>query len=49
MQNAGVYQLGQRQVDVYAGLNVMILLLAIQRYAQEDELLKEHIIFYPGN
>ncbi|MDK2411567.1 pentapeptide repeat-containing protein [Aphanizomenon sp. PH219] len=48
LQNAGVYQLGQRQVDVYAGLNVMILLLAIQRYAQEDELLKEHIIFYPS-
>ena len=48
LQNAGIYQLGQRQVDVYAGLNVMILLLAIQRYAQEDELLKEHIIFYPS-
>ncbi|MTJ47981.1 pentapeptide repeat-containing protein [Dolichospermum sp. UHCC 0259] len=48
LQNAGIYQLGQRQVDIYAGLNVMILLLAIQRYAQEDELLKEHIIFYPS-
>ncbi|MTJ13901.1 low-complexity protein [Anabaena sp. UHCC 0187] len=48
LQNAGIYQLGQRQVDIYAGLNVMILLLAIQRYAQEDEVLKEHIIFYPS-
>ncbi|MTJ52999.1 NACHT domain-containing protein [Anabaena sp. UHCC 0253] len=48
LQNAGIYQLGQRQVDIYAGLNVMILLLAIQRYAQEHEVLKEHIIFYPS-
>ncbi|WP_016951782.1 pentapeptide repeat-containing protein [Anabaena sp. PCC 7108] len=48
LQNAGIYQLGQRQVDVYAGLNVMILLLAIQRYAQENEVLKEYIIFYPS-
>jgi uncharacterized protein YjbI with pentapeptide repeats len=48
LQNSGSYQLGQRQVDIYAGLNVMILLLAIQRYAQEDEVLKEHIIFYPS-
>ncbi len=48
LQNAGIYQLGQRQVDIYAGLNVMILLLAIQRYAQEHEILKEHIIFYPS-
>ncbi|MDD1413286.1 pentapeptide repeat-containing protein, partial [Dolichospermum sp. ST_con] len=48
LQNIGIHQLGQRQVDIYAGLNVMILLLAIQRYAQEDEVLKEHIIFYPS-
>jgi uncharacterized protein YjbI with pentapeptide repeats len=48
LQNAGIYQLGQRQVDIYAGLNVMILLLSIQRYAQEHEVLKEHIIFYPS-
>jgi hypothetical protein len=48
LQNFGSYQLGQRQVDIYVGLNVMILLLAIQRYAQEDEVLKEHIIFYPS-
>ena len=48
LQNIGIHQLGQRQVDIYAGLNVMILLLVIQRYAQEDEVLKEHIIFYPS-
>jgi hypothetical protein len=40
-------QLGQRQVDVYAGLNVMILLLELHRYAQEKESLKAVIDFYP--
>ncbi|MCP6757420.1 MAG: pentapeptide repeat-containing protein [Fischerella sp. CENA71] len=40
--------LGQRQVDVYAGLNVMILLLELHRYAQEQEDLKQQIIFYPS-
>jgi hypothetical protein len=39
--------LGQRQVDVYAGLNVMILLLELHRYAQNSEELKEQIVFYP--
>ncbi|MFM7406778.1 MAG: pentapeptide repeat-containing protein [Cuspidothrix sp.] len=48
LQNGGIYQLSQRQIDIYAGLNVMILLLSIQRYAQENEVLKEHIIFYPS-
>ena len=37
--------LGQRQVDVYAGLNVMILLLELHRYAKEKEDLD--IQFYP--
>ncbi|MDJ0903113.1 MAG: pentapeptide repeat-containing protein [Xenococcus sp. MO_188.B8] len=40
--------LGQRQVDVYAGLNIMILLLELHRYgqAQEDQT-KEKLTFYP--
>lgn len=38
--------LGLRQVDVYAGLNVMILLLELHRYAQSKDNLKEKIAFY---
>ncbi len=40
-------ELGQRQVDIYAGLNVMILLLELNRYAQKKDDLKEKIVFYP--
>lgn len=40
-------QLGQRQVDVYAGLNVMILLLALHRYARNRDELKEILVFRP--
>ncbi|MGB5963105.1 MAG: pentapeptide repeat-containing protein, partial [Coleofasciculaceae cyanobacterium] len=40
-------QLGVRQVDVYAGLNVMILLLELHRYAQLKDDLKAQIAFYP--
>ncbi|NES17960.1 MAG: NACHT domain-containing protein [Symploca sp. SIO3E6] len=40
-------QLGQRQVDIYAGLNVMILLLELHRYALSRDDLKDKIIFYP--
>ncbi|MDJ0593614.1 MAG: pentapeptide repeat-containing protein [Pleurocapsa sp. MO_226.B13] len=39
--------LGLRQVDVYTGLNVMILLLELHRYAQQQEKLKEVINFHP--
>ncbi|MUG92749.1 NACHT domain-containing protein [Scytonema sp. UIC 10036] len=41
--------IGQRQVDVYAGLNVMILLLELHRYGQDqnDDALKQKIYFYP--
>jgi uncharacterized protein YjbI with pentapeptide repeats len=39
--------LGQRQVDIYAGLNVLILLLELHRSAQSRESWKEKIIFYP--
>ncbi len=40
-------QLGQRQVDLYTGLNVMILLLELHRYAKTQEALKDKIYFYP--
>ena len=48
LQKQGI-QLGQRQVDVYAGLNVMILLLELHRYAlsRERDDLKDQIAFYP--
>ncbi|WP_414548775.1 pentapeptide repeat-containing protein [Anabaena sp. CCY 0017] len=35
-----------REVDIYAGLNVMILLLEVHRYAQAKNELKDQIIFY---
>ena len=41
-------EIGQRQVDIYAGLNVMILLLELNRYARERDDLKEEIVFYPS-
>ena len=39
---------GQRQVDVYTGLNVMILCLELHRYGQSQEDLKAAIVFYPS-
>jgi hypothetical protein len=39
--------LGLRQVDVYTGLNVMILLLELHRYAKVKNELKDKIAFYP--
>ncbi|TAE47006.1 MAG: hypothetical protein EAZ88_25865, partial [Oscillatoriales cyanobacterium] len=39
--------LGQRQIDVYAGLNVMILLFELHRYGQEKDELKGKMVFYP--
>ncbi|WGV24195.1 pentapeptide repeat-containing protein [Halotia branconii] len=48
LQNEKITGLGQRQVDVYAGLNVMILLLELHRYAQAKDDLKTQIIFYPS-
>ena len=38
---------GQRQVDIYAGLNVLILLLEIHRHAQTVDALKTAIYFCP--
>jgi hypothetical protein len=39
--------LGLRQVDVCTGLNVMILLLELHRYAITKDDLKDKITFYP--
>ncbi|HLO87654.1 MAG TPA: pentapeptide repeat-containing protein, partial [Nostocaceae cyanobacterium] len=41
-------KIGQRQVDIYAGLNIMILLLELHRYGQAREDLKKEIVFYPS-
>ncbi|UNU25354.1 pentapeptide repeat-containing protein [Microcoleus vaginatus] len=41
-------ELGQRQIDIYAGLNVMILLLELHRYGQEKDEFKATMVFYPG-
>jgi uncharacterized protein YjbI with pentapeptide repeats len=38
--------LGIRQVDVYTGLNILILLLELHRYAQSSDELKDSIFFY---
>jgi Pentapeptide repeats (8 copies)/NACHT domain len=40
--------LGIRQVDVYTGLNVLILLLELHRYAQGRDELTDKIMFYPS-
>ncbi|MBD2042114.1 pentapeptide repeat-containing protein [Microcoleus sp. FACHB-672] len=40
-------KIGQRQVDIYAGLSVMILLLELHRYALSKDYLKDEIAFYP--
>ncbi|MDY7016130.1 MAG: pentapeptide repeat-containing protein, partial [Cyanobacteriota bacterium] len=37
---------GARQVDVYAGLNTMILLLELDRYSRTRNELKDRIAFY---
>jgi hypothetical protein len=39
--------LGQRQVDIYTGLNVLILLLELHRYGQSRDDLKDRIYFHP--
>jgi hypothetical protein len=46
LQGQGI-KTGVRQVDVYAGLNVMILLLELHRYGQSRDDLKAEIIFHP--
>jgi hypothetical protein len=39
---------GIRQVDVYTGLNILILLLKLNSYAREKAELKNKIVFYPN-
>jgi uncharacterized protein YjbI with pentapeptide repeats len=39
--------MGLREVDIYAGLNMMILLLVLNRYAQNTDELKGKISFNP--
>ncbi|MBD2563418.1 MULTISPECIES: pentapeptide repeat-containing protein [Nostoc] len=46
LQKYRIQKLGLRQVDIYAGLNVMILLLELHRYAKRRDTLK--ITFYPS-
>jgi uncharacterized protein YjbI with pentapeptide repeats len=41
-------RLGIRQVDVYTGLNILILLLELHRYAQSKSKWKDLINFYPS-
>ncbi|AFZ57491.1 pentapeptide repeat-containing protein [Anabaena cylindrica FACHB-243] len=48
LQKYGIHHLDQTQVDVYTGLNLMIFLLELHRYAQGHDVLKENIIFYPS-
>ena len=40
--------IGQRQVDVYTGLNTMILLLELHCHAQKRTELKDKMFFYPS-
>jgi hypothetical protein len=40
--------LGLRQVDVFTGLNSLILLLSLHRYGQDRIELKDKIHFYPS-
>ena len=40
--------LGIRQIDVYTGLNVLILLLELHHYAQSKDEWKGQIVFYPS-
>jgi hypothetical protein len=46
LQGQGI-QHGMRQVDVCAGLNVMILLLELRLYPQLEDDLQDEIAFYP--
>ncbi|BAY08122.1 pentapeptide repeat-containing protein [Calothrix sp. NIES-2098] len=41
--------IGLRQVDIYTGLNVLILLLELHRYAQGRAELQQLITFYPSS
>jgi uncharacterized protein YjbI with pentapeptide repeats len=40
--------IGLRQVDIYTGLNILILLLELHRYGQQRPELQQLITFYPS-
>ena len=46
LQVQGIH-LGVRKVDIYAGLNVMILLFELHRYAQSKNDLNTQLVFHP--
>ncbi|OYQ65412.1 hypothetical protein B9G53_07460 [Pseudanabaena sp. SR411] len=46
MQKQGV-AIGQRKVDIYTGLNVLILMFTFHRYAQAISELKDKVLFHP--
>jgi len=48
MQKQGI-AMGQRKVDVYTGLNILILLFTFHRYAQENLELTDKVSFHPCN
>ena len=39
--------IGQRKVDVYTGLNILILMFTFHRYAQANSKLKDKVAFHP--
>ncbi|WP_434685928.1 NACHT domain-containing protein [Pseudanabaena minima] len=41
------FPIGQRKVDVYTGLNVLILMFTFHRYAQVKSELKDKVSFHP--
>jgi uncharacterized protein YjbI with pentapeptide repeats len=47
LQKYGISAIGQCRVNSYAGLNVLILLLELHRYAQTQDALKDKINFHP--
>jgi hypothetical protein len=47
-QPKGGQRLGIRQVDIYTGLNILILLLKLNSYAQTRDELRNEIVFYPN-
>ncbi|PZO38479.1 MAG: low-complexity protein [Pseudanabaena frigida] len=47
MQKLDISKIGQRKVDVYTGLNILILLFTLYRYAQTNSELKDEVVFHP--
>jgi uncharacterized protein YjbI with pentapeptide repeats len=49
LQKYGKQNLDQQQIDIYAGLNVMILLWELYHYSQKQDDLQDKIPFYPSS